>query len=93
MEYLQTILTPILTGLIVWVVTHHRAKEDELKDEAEEVNADVNYATMELAYATAMAVKRGKANGEVENAVKAYEDAKEKRDKFNEKLQNKVIKK
>ena len=92
MEYLQALATPILTGLIVWLIERHKAKKDELKEEAEEVNADVNYATMQLAYATAMAVKRGKANGEVEEAIAEYNKAKEKRDKFNEKLKSKLIK-
>lgn len=92
MEYLQAIITPVLTGLIVWFIERHKTKEDELKEEAEEVNADVNFATMQLAYATAMAVKRGKANGEVEEAIEEYNKAKEKRDKFNEKVRNKLIK-
>lgn len=92
MEYFQALITPILTGLIVWLIERHKAKKDELKEEAEEVNRAVNYATMQLAYATAMAVKRGKANGEVEDALKAYNEAKQSRDKFNEKLQSQVIK-
>lgn len=92
MEIITAIATPIITGLIVWLIERDRTKKDELKEEAEEVNADVNFATMQLAYATAMAVKRGKANGEVEEAVKAYDAAKTRRDKFNEKLQSKVIK-
>ena len=45
------VLTPILTGLIVWLIERDRTKKDELKKEAEEINAEVNVATMELAYA------------------------------------------
>lgn len=91
MEIITALITPILTGLIVWGIEHHKTEKDALKEEADQVDADINYATMQLAYATAMAVKRGKANGEVEDAVKAYDAAKEKRDKFNEKLKNKVV--
>ena len=76
-------LTPIITGLIVWFIERSRAKKDEIKEEAEEINAEVNVATMELAYATAMAVKRGQPNGEVEDAVKAYNAAKKRMDQFN----------
>ena len=88
MDILTAIATSILTGLVVWFIERHKAKEDELKEEADEINADVNYATMQLSYATAMAVKRGKANGEVEEAVNEYNKAKTKRDKFYEKLNN-----
>ena len=84
-------LTPIITGLIVWFIERSRAKKDEIKEEAEEINAEVNVATMELAYATAMAVKRGQPNGEVEDAVKAYNAAKKRMDQFNEKMKNKMI--
>lgn len=89
---ISSILTPIFTALVVWLIERDRSKKDDLRDEAEEVNREINNATMELAYATAMAVKRGKPNGEVEEAIKAYNEAKEKRDEFNQKLQNKIIK-
>lgn len=93
MEILTAIITPILTGLIVWAIERRKTQKDELREEAEQVDSDVNYATMQLAYATAMAVKRGQANGEVEEAVQAYEAAKDKRDKFNEKIKNKALNK
>lgn len=88
MDILTAIATPILTGLVVWFIERNKIKNDEQKEEAEEINADINYATMQLSYATAMAVKRGKANGEVEEAINEYNKAKAKRDKFYEKLNN-----
>ena len=91
MEIITAIITPIITGLVVWLVERKKTEKDELREEAEEVDSEVNYATMQLAYATAMAVKRRQANGEVEEAIKAYNEAKEKRDKFHEKLKNKVV--
>jgi len=83
-------VTPIITALVVWFIERSRDKKDSLKEEAEQVNYEINVATMELAYATAMAVKRGKANGEVENAIKAYDIAKKHRDEFNAKAAKKV---
>lgn len=91
MEIITALITPILTGLVVWFIERHKTEKDELKEEADQVDADINYATMQLAYATAMAVKRGKANGEVEDAIEDYNRAKTKRDKFNEKIKNKVV--
>ena len=91
-DYIAPILTPILTALVVWFIERHRDKKDSLKEEAENINYDVNNATMELAYATAIAVKRGKANGEVEEAVAAYNKAKKRQEAFNQKLQNAMIK-
>ncbi len=88
MDILTAIATPIFTGLVVWFIERNKIKNDEQKEEAEEINADINYATMQLSYATAMAVKRGKANGEVEDAINEYNKAKAKRDKFYEKLNN-----
>lgn len=88
MDILTAIATSILTGLVVWFIERNKTKNDELKEEAEEINADINYATMKLSYATAMALKRGKANGEVEDAINEYNKAKDKRDKFYEKLNN-----
>lgn len=93
MEILTAIITPIITGLVVWFIERSKAEKDELREEAEAVDSEVNFATMQLAYATAMAVKRNKANGEVEEAIQAYEAAKAKRDKFNEKIKNKALNK
>lgn len=92
MEIITAIATPIVTALVVWFIERDRTKKDELREQAEQVNSEVNVATMELAYATAVAVKRGKANGEVEDAVKAYDKAKQHREQFLETLKNKVIK-
>ena len=89
---ITAIATPILTALIVWFIERHKTKKDELREEAEQVNAEINLATMELAYATACAVKRGKANGEVEEAIKAYDQAKKHQEALAEKLKNKALK-
>lgn len=93
MEYLVTaIVTPALTALLVWLIERSKQAKDDLREEAEDINIEVNSATMELAYATAVALKRGKPNGEVESAITAYNNAKKKQDAFNEKVKAKVIK-
>ena len=91
-DYIAPFITPILTALVVWFIERDRDKKDSLRDEAEQVNREVNSATMELTYATAVAVKRGKANGEVEAAIDAYNSAKKHQDEFNQKLQQQIIK-
>lgn len=84
-------LTPILTGLIVWSIERYRTKKEELKEQAEEINAEVNVATMELAYATSIAVENGTTNGELKLAKEAYASAKKKLDNFNQKQMNKIV--
>lgn len=84
-------LTPILTGLIVWFIERYRTKKEELKEQAEEINAEVNVATMELAYATSIAVENGRTNGELKAARASYAAAKQKLDAFNQKLNGKII--
>lgn len=51
-------------------------KQQEDRVKAEKLSMEMQLATADLAYATAMAIKRGKANGEVEKGVKSYEKAK-----------------
>lgn len=42
------------------------------------LSLELNMANSKLSYAVAMAIKRGRANGEVEEAILAYEAAKKK---------------
>lgn len=54
------------------------AKEErryEARKQRDEIAFDLQVATAELAYACAMALKRGKANGEVEAAEERYDKA------------------
>lgn len=84
----KLIATPILTALIVWLIERARDKHDELKDEIEQVDREVNSATMELAYATAVAVERGKTNGELKKAKDAYNNAVKHQKELGQKLIN-----
>ena len=52
---------------------HLRAQKEESL-----LHLDLMMATAKLAYATAVAIKRGRANGEVEEGIAAYEQAKSK---------------
>ena len=63
-----------------------RDREQDQKDQArlkyEEVSLDVNTASAKLAYALAMAWKRGSPNGEVEAGINAYNEAMAKQAEF-----------
>ena len=72
---LTAIATPIFTALVVWFIERARDKRDAEKEEAERVDRKVNNATMQLAYATAIAVEKHKTNGELKRAKEAYNEA------------------
>lgn len=92
-SYIAAFLTPILTALIVWAIERDRDKRDAQKEEAEKINRRVNLATMELAYATAIAVEKHKTNGELKKAKEAYKAATDAQNEFNRKLQEQLMKK
>ena len=83
----ESIFWAVLPALIVGVVLaifnrkqNKRDKEAEKHAEARKEESllalDLQMANAKLAYATAMALKRGHANGEVKDGIKAYEQAK-----------------
>ena len=87
---LQAIVTPILTALAVWLIERHRVKKEDEREEIEQVNREVNNATMELTYATSLAVSEHKCNGELHRAQEAYNTAVQHRNELGQKLmQNK----
>ena len=87
---LQAIVTPILTALAVWLIERHRVKKEDEREEIEQVNREVNNATMELTYATSLAVSEHKCNGELHRAQEAYSTAVQHRNELGQKLmQNK----
>ena len=72
----------IITGIVLAVFSaRQRAGEESRKQEAEArrkeslLNLNLTFAAAQLAYAVAMAVKRGSPNGEVEEGVDTYEKA------------------
>lgn len=89
----EDILTPIVTGLIVGIilkvydyvqVQRHKEieKKEQLKAEESFLRTDLLWAIAKLSYATAMAIKRGKPNGEIEEGVALYDSAKDKYNNF-----------
>ena len=75
----------IIVGLTLFYWERRQKKADaetkkhrEEKLETDTVRLDLEVATAQLSYATAMALKRGKANGEMEVAIDAYENAMER---------------
>lgn len=81
-DYIIRLLPAIITGLILfyWQRAQEKrdrtnTKKDELRDKIGQVDREINNATMELAYATAVAVECGKTNGELKKAKKAYNAA------------------
>lgn len=75
MDYIIQLLPTIITGLFLFYWQRAQKKHDDIKCEIDRVNREVNAATMELAYATAIAVERGKTNGELKKAKEAYDKA------------------
>lgn len=84
---IESIFWSVLPSLIVGVVLaifNSRQKKRETEQDARAearkresmLHLNLQMATAKLSYATAMALKRGKANGEVEEGVEAYENAK-----------------
>lgn len=72
---------------------HNEAKKRaDYRRESDKINGDMSEAAMELAYATSVAVERGKTNGEMKKARQMYEDAKEERAKFLNKIEEEVTK-
>ena len=91
-NYLIQLLPAIVTGLVLFYWQRKQTARDGIHDEIDRVNREVANATMELAYATACAVKRGKANGEVERAVKVYEEAKKHQAELGQKMMQRMNK-
>lgn len=88
-ELIQELITPIIVGVLLALFQHENKKRYDAQDRRAElhkkealVNGEMIEATMELAYASAMALKRGKTNGEVEKGIKAYKKARKAREKF-----------
>lgn len=72
--------------LILQTINNARTKRAEERNgrETQErlLSLKMMSANNKLSYACAMAIKRGRPNGEVEEAVEAYEEAKQEYDAF-----------
>lgn len=72
--------------LVLQTINNARTKRaEERNDMAKQeslLSLKMMAANNKLSYACAMAIKRGRPNGEVEEAVEAYEEAKQEYDAF-----------
>ena len=75
----------VIVALVVAYFNKKRDKRDKKQDKLEEarrkealLSLELTMAAAKLSYATAMAMKRGTANGEVEEGIQAYNQAKDK---------------
>lgn len=86
---IETFLAAVLPSLLVGVfmaLFNSRQKKREAKTDARAearkqeslLALEMQMATAKMAYATAMALKRGHANGEVEDGIVSYEEARKK---------------
>lgn len=81
-KLIWALLPGIITGIVLAIFTYKYNKATRRQDEREKaqrkerkLNLDLTFASAQLAYACAMAIKRGKPNGEIEEAVSSYEKA------------------
>lgn len=93
---IETVIGAITPSIVVGVVLFYWERRQKKKDaqhnlqeqsiiEGDMLRIDLEVATAQLAYAVAMAYKRGHANGEMEMAISRYEKAMEKFRKFERK--------
>lgn len=80
LQALWAVLPGIVTGIVMAFWNRRQKERDERADEKEQerikselLRISLLVATAQLSYAVAMAVKRGKPNGEIEVGVAQYE--------------------
>lgn len=97
MEWLTPFLSAVVPSIFCGIVLALFNRKQSRKDAAVEQRAaarkkesllslELNMANAKLSYAVAMAIKRGSPNGEVEEAIDAYDCAKKKYFEFLDKL-------
>lgn len=79
----------LFTGMLIFYFQRSQRLRDERKEALDDARKkesllllELVMASAKLSYACAMALKRGEPNGEVEEGVKAYKEAKVKYYKF-----------
>lgn len=101
---MEAILTAILPSLVVSVFmvyfNRRQVKRDKDMDERAQIrqqesllSLELIMATAKMSYATAIALKRGKPNGEVEEGIQAYQTARKKYlDFINQQATTRIVK-
>ena len=89
MEWMAAVISALVPSLLCGVIlarfNHRQSRKDAVADRCAEARKqesllllEMNMANAKLSYAVAMAIKRGKTNGEVEEGIEAYEAARKK---------------
>ena len=84
-EYvLPTLFETIILGMAIFYLQRRQKKRDAHTEERSAIrrresllNLQMTMASSKLAYATAVAIERGKTNGELKEAKEAYSEARE----------------
>ena len=81
-QFIWAIAPSLIVGIVMglWSLGQKRREEAAAAREAERLQAEqvrisLLMASAKLSYATAVAMKRGYANGEVEDGIKQYQEA------------------
>lgn len=89
MDFVWAVLPSLFVGIVMWFWESKQKKfekemclKEENREKGELVKLDLICSTASLAYATAMAVKHGHANGEMDSAIAYYEEAMERFRKY-----------
>ena len=102
MEQIAEWIPTIITGLFLYYWQRaQKARDDKKEKEIAEkenlrqkgavVNSEMVEAAMELSYATAMAWKNGKPNGEVDASLKFYNKAKKDKDQYEREVKSTLL--
>lgn len=98
-EIFMAVVPSLLTGVVLAIFNSKQKKRMKENDQLEfdrkkesKLNLDLTFASAQLAYASAIALKRGYANGEVEQGVESYQKALDAYRKFErEKIADMII--
>lgn len=81
-QILMAVLPTVVTGVILGWWSHmqkkgeaERAEREISRLKSEKLRISLLVAAAKLSYATAVAMKRGQANGEVDEGIKQYQEA------------------
>ena len=83
----QSVFPSLLVSVLMLIINSRQKRRENERDRRQEklvaarnresvLHLNLQMATAKLAYANAMAIKRGKPNGEIEEGIAAYETAK-----------------
>ena len=100
------VMTPVATGVIVGIILSRfnkkmqgrddkreteRQRRAEIKEKESRYRMSLLWAIAKLSYATAVAQKRGHTNGEMEDALESYDEAKADYNNFINDVHSQVV--